>query len=604
MKLRLTPLQGIVFALAFGLACRTAQTGSGSALPSVPPSDSASGPIHLTVVGTNDLHGHVFPQRITLRDGTSVELGGSAIFAGYLANIRANNPGGVVLVDGGDLFQGTLASNLTEGSVVVDAYNYLQYNAAAIGNHEFDYGPVGPVSVAQPGMDPFGALKARISQAKFPLLAVNIYDAAGGERPAWLGNDGTTMLELKGVKVGIVGLITLDTPRTTNPINIASLRFGSLAPEALSAAKMLRRRGADIVIAVMHAGGKCTSRENPRDLSSCSLKDGELFEMLEEIPPGALDAIVAGHTHQMIGHFVKGTPIIETWGGGETFGTIDLWLDPKQRTVISQKTEIHTVIPICSRVDETGSCDLRKLREAPDPHMTEATFLGRPVVPDQKLAQLLEPARERVLAEEKRKLGVKVVQELGRNRNGESALGDVLTDLMREMEHADVALLNPGGLRADLLPGDLTYGDLYAVLPFENTVATVTLTGEELTRLLQAAYGGRRGVYQQSGLQLTVSRCGESGQIKTLKLADGKSLQLERRYKVTMPDFLASGGDGLAPVLSSLPPGRIDLGTSRELGLRDSVALFLQKQRREILPPKVGRVKILEDAAQCTSSGS
>jgi 5'-nucleotidase len=604
MRLRPICLQAVVLAFAFGLACRTAVTGSGSALPSNPASDATSGPIHLTIVGTNDFHGHIFSQRITAGDGKPVELGGSAIFAGYLANIRANNPDGVVLVDGGDLLHGTLASNLTEGAVVVDAYNYLQYNAAAIGNHEFDYGPVGPVSVAQPGMDPFGALKARISQARFPLLSVNIYEKESGERPAWLGNDGTTMLELKGIKVGILGLTTPETLRTTNPVNVASLRFGSLAPEALSAAKTLRRRGADIVVLAIHAGGKCTSRDNPRDLSSCNLKDGELFEMLEEIPPGTLDAIVAGHTHQMIGHFVKGTPVIETWGGGETFGTIDLWIDPKQKSVIADKTEIHAVIPLCSRVDETGSCDLRKLREAPAARLTQATFLGRPVVPDQKLAQLLEPARERVLAEEMRKLGVKVVQELGRNRNGESALGDVLTDVMREMEHADVALLNPGGLRADVNPGDLTYGDLYAVLPFENTVATVILTGEELTRLLQAAYGGRRGVYQQSGLEVTLSRCGEAGKVKALKLADGKPLHPERRYKVTMPDFLASGGDGLAPFLSSLPPGRIDLGDSRELGLRDSVAEYLQKQRREILPPKAGRLKILEDAALCISAGS
>src|SRR5215831_20339449 len=497
MKLRLTPLQGIVFALAFGLACRTAQTGSGSALPSVPPSDSASGPIHLTVVGTNDLHGHVFPQRITLRDGTSVELGGSAIFAGYLANIRANNPGGVVLVDGGDLFQGTLPSNLTEGSVVVDAYNYLQYNAAAIGNHEFDYGPVGPVSVAQPGMDPFGALKARISQAKFPLLAVNIYDAATGEHPAWLGNDGTLLIEVNGVKVGIFGLATPMTPRTTNPVNVASLRFGSLVPEAISAAAALRGRGAEVVIAVLHAGGRCAAYDNPRDVSSCNPNE-ELFEMLEEIPPGTLDAIVAGHTHQVVGHFIKGVPAIETPGLGAFFSMIDLWLDPKQHSVIANKTQIRAMIPICARVDEQGSCDPRKLRDAPSARLTQATFLHRPVVPDAKVTEMLEPAEAKVRAEQERKLGVKVPHELVRNREGESALGEVLVDALREMERADVALINPGGLRADLPAGELTYGEVYDVLPFENTVANVIVTGEELTRLLQAAYGARRGVYQES----------------------------------------------------------------------------------------------------------
>ncbi len=597
-------LHSLLFALAFCLSCRTAPSaGSGGAFPPPSRAEAASAPVKLTIVGTNDLHGGIFPQSATLRDGTAIEQGGSSIFAGYLANIRADNPGGVLLLDGGDLFQGTLASNLTKGKVVVDAYNYLGYTASAIGNHEFDYGPVGPASVAsEPGMDPFGALKARIAQAKFPLLAVNIYEAASGDRPAWLGNDGTLMLEMKGLKIGIFGLITPSTPQTTNPLNVATLRFGSLAPEAFSAAKALRRRSADIVIAVTHAGGKCGSYQNPRDVNSCNGRE-ELFEMFEELPPGTLDAVVAGHTHQILGHFVKGTPVIETTGLGGTFAMIDLWVDPKQKTVIAERTQIRPAIPICARVDEHGSCDLKKLRDAPSVDLTQATFLDRPVVPDLKLGQLLAPALEMVAAEQNRKLGIKVPRELLRHREGESPLGDVLADALREMEHADVALLNPGGIRADIPSGELTYGDVYSVLPFENTVATLNLTGEELSRLLYAAYGPRRGIYQQSGLQIALIRCPDSVRLMSIKLADGKPILPDRRYKVTMPDFLASGGDGLAPVISTLPTGQIDLGASRELGLRDSLAAFIQKQKRELIAPKMGRLQFSEDPARCARSG-
>src|SRR5216683_4674969 len=155
-------------------------------------------PIRLTIVGTNDLHGWI---------------GGLPTFAGYLSILRADNPDGTLLLDAGDLFQGTLAANLSEGAVVVDAYNYLGYQASAIGNHEFDYGPEGPISVALvPGSDPFGALKQRLRQANFPFLAVNIYDARTGERPQWLTNDGTMVVERKGLKIGILGLITPTTP--------------------------------------------------------------------------------------------------------------------------------------------------------------------------------------------------------------------------------------------------------------------------------------------------------------------------------------------------------------------------------------------------------
>ncbi|HME91155.1 MAG TPA: bifunctional UDP-sugar hydrolase/5'-nucleotidase [Myxococcaceae bacterium] len=559
--------------------------------------------MRLTIVGTNDFHGHVLPNRAVLRDGTAVEMGGSAIFAGYLANVRAENPGGVILLDGGDLLHGTIASNSTEGALVVDVYNYLGYTAAAIGNHEFDYGPVGPVSVAEPGMDPFGALKARIQQAKFPLLAVNIYDAATGELPAWLGNDGTLLIEVNGVKVGIFGLATPMTPRTTNPVNVASLRFGSLAPEAISAATALRGRGAEVVIAVMHAGGKCPAYDNPRDISSCS-QDEELFEMLEEIPPGTLDAIVAGHTHQPVGHFIKAIPVIETPGLGAFLSTIDLWLDPRQHSVLADRTQIRAMIPICDRVDEQGSCDPRKLRDGPSVPLKQATFLNRPVVPDAKVTEMLKPAEAKARAEQERKLGIKVPRELVRNREGESALGEVLVDALREMEGADVALINPGGLRADLPAGELTYGEVYDVLPFENTVANVTVTGEELTRLLQVAYGARRGVYQVSGLQLTLLRCSDIVRLKSVKLSDGASIRAEKRYRVAMPDFLASGGDGMAPAVSSLPPGRIDLGTNRELGFRDSLVAFIEKHRRELVAPKPGRLTLVEDPHQCQSPGS
>src|SRR6266851_710630 len=546
MKSRWVTASLFVPLVSLSLACRTAGVGAAGPVPSG--GEAAAAPLRLTIVGTNDFHGHVLPYRAALRDGTAVEMGGSDIFAGYLANIRAENPGGVILLDGGDVMHGTMASNVTEGAVVIDVYNYLGYTATAIGNHEFDYGPVGPVSVAEPGMDPFGALKARIQQANFPFLAVNIYDAATGERPSWLGNDGTLVIE---------------------------------------------------VIAVMHAGGKCASYDNPRDISSCSPKQ-ELFEMLEEIPPGTLDAIVAGHTHQVVGHFIKGVPAIETHGVGGSFSTIDLWLDPKQHSVIADRTQIRAAIPLCARVDERGSCDPGKLRDAPSIRLAQASFLNRPVVPDAKITEMLKPAEAMVHAEEERKLGVKVPHQLVRNREGESALGEVLADALREMEHADVALLNPGGLRSDVAAGELTYGTMYKVLPFENTVANLTVTGEELTRLLQAAYSSG-GVYQESGLQLTLLRCSDVVRLKAAKLSDGSPIHPERRYKVAMSDFLASGGDNMAPAVSSLPPGRIDLGMTRGTGLRDSLVAFIQQHRRELVAPKPGRLTLVEDPRHCAT---
>ncbi|HEU4729594.1 MAG TPA: hypothetical protein VFT22_16965, partial [Kofleriaceae bacterium] len=164
-----------------------------SAVASTP---TARAPVTLSIIGTNDLHGAL--ERLP-------------VFAGFVANLRAARAadGGVLLLDGGDMFQGTLESNLTEGADVVRAYNYLGYAAAAVGNHEFDYGPVGPaVTAASAADDPRGALKARASEARFPFVVSNIVDAASQQRIDWPNMPASTMVEVAGIKVGIVGATT------------------------------------------------------------------------------------------------------------------------------------------------------------------------------------------------------------------------------------------------------------------------------------------------------------------------------------------------------------------------------------------------------------
>lgn len=554
-------------------------------------------PIRITLVGTNDVHGWVSAQKATI-DGKTLRFGGAAALSGYLRVLREDNPAGVVLVDGGDLFQGTLLSNITEGAAVIDAYNLLRYDAAAIGNHEFDYGPVGPVSAATgAGMDPFGALKARIAQAKFPLLSTNIYEADSGLRPSWLPADGSVIVERKGVKIGIFGLTTPTTPTVTLPINVASLRFGALATEALTAARRLRERGADLVIAVMHAGGRCGDTSNPADTSSCD--SGEVFQMMAALPEGTMDAVVAGHTHALIGHFVKGTPVIENGALGRYFGTVEFFIDPQTKKVLTDKTQLHVGIEVCETMDKaTGSCDARRLDGPITP--VPARFRGRDVTPDPAVQAALAPAEAQAAELQRRPLDIKVPVTLGRNYEDESALGDFLADSLRAMTHADVVLLNPGGLRADLRAGPITYGDIYEILPFDNQLSTLDVDGEQLWRLLTAAYGSKKGVFQVSGLKVTLGRCPAPDRIKKATLPNGKPLDPAHRYKVAMPDFLARGGDGLAPVLATIEPSRVDFGDTRATNLRDELVAFWQKSKTPFRAPRPGRIAFDGPPTRCS----
>jgi 5'-nucleotidase len=555
-------------------------------------------------VGTNDLHGWIAPLRTPLKGGVEVQEGGVATLAGYVARLRADNPGGVLLLDAGDLFQGTLASNLTEGAIVIDVYNRLGVTAVAVGNHEFDYGPVGPSPVpVKPGDDPLGALKARIQQAHFPLLSANIREADSGQRPAWLGNDGTLLVTVQGVKVGIVGLSTPSTPTTTNPTNVATLRFEPLAPAAVEAARSLRERGAEVVIGVAHAGGKCPRLENPRDSSSCDLKDGEIYAALDALPPGTLDAVIAGHTHQVMGHFLHGVPVIETYGLGRSLGYLELFVDPASHKVLADRTRIHAGIPLCVQVDAvSGTCEARKLREQAEVLLVPATFLGAPVVPDAAIEALIAPALAHVEQEQHRELGVNVPVALKRDYQGESVLGDLLADSLREAAHADVAMMNPGGLRADIDVGPLTFGDVYEVLPFDNTVSIITLSGDELKRLLQVAYGTKKGLFQVSGLKVKVARCPGPERFQSATLANGRPLEPAKLYRLAMPDFLARGGDGLAPALDKLPPGRIDLGLARPGTLRDELIAYWQGRKAPLAAPPLGRITYVDGGAECPPS--
>ncbi len=602
--------RSLFFLLVFAVtgaasSCRT-PAQSAPSVTEMPASQSASGPvepIRITLAATNDLHGWVHPHTLQHDDGTLLEEGGLATLSGYISILRAQNPGGVLLLDGGDLFQGTLASNLTEGEVVIDAYNHLGYTAAAIGNHEFDYGPVGPVSVASsPEVDAFGALKARLAQAKFPLLAVNIYEASSGERPTWLPDDGSLMVEIKGVRIGLLGLVTPTTPHTTNPVNVSSLRFGSLVPEAAAAAKRLRERGAELVIGVAHAGGKCGSCDDPRDLSTCETQTGEIFELLLQLPPGTLDAMIAGHTHQELAHFVNGMPVVETRALGRALAVVELFVDPKTRRVLPDQTMISRNAAVCAKVDRTaGTCELSVLKKLPKVDLVPATYRGEPVVVDAALQKMLAPALARVEAAQMRPLGLTAPRALWRNYESESALGNLLTDSLRAMEKADVVLFNSGGLRSDISVGELTYGDVYEVIPFDNTIATLTLTGDELRRLLHAAYGARLGVFQVSGLQIKLGRCPGQGRLKSFALSNGRSISPEKKYRVVMPDFLARGGDGLGPVLATVPPSRIDMGMSRELTLRDALVAYWQVRGEPLVAPEPGRITFVDDGAGCVS---
>jgi 2',3'-cyclic-nucleotide 2'-phosphodiesterase (5'-nucleotidase family) len=487
-----------------------------AALPACRRAHGSARRFTLSVIGTNDLHGHV--EALPMFGG----------FVDNLRRTRRQDGGAVLLLDAGDMFQGTLPSNRTEGAVVVRAYAALGYAAVAIGNHDFDYGPVGPAETpAKPGDDPRGALRARAAEAPFPFLAANLVDDATGAPPAWKNVVPTAIREVAGVKVGLVGLITASARRSTLTADFAGLSVAPLAPALTAAAADLRRRGATVVIGVAHAGGDCHHFNAPDDLGSCEA-DQEIFQVARALPPGAVDALVAGHTHKGVAHRVNGIPIVEAFSDGRAFSRVDLSIDRGTGRVVGAR-----IFPP---------------EEIPPPDVLQLVGYEADVVhPDPAVAAAIAPALAATHAASEQRLGVDLGEPIPRATKTESPLGNLVADLMRAARpDADVALTTGAAVRADLPAGPLTYGRLFETLPFDNRFALVPLTAGELAGLVARNLSHGGGVVSLSGVQAAAA-CADGALQVALTRPDGRTLPASAHLTLAVSEYLATGGDKLFP---------------------------------------------------------
>jgi 5'-nucleotidase len=539
----------------------SASATSGSVAPlGGAPAKALGAPVEITIVGTADVHGR---------------LGPLPRFGAFVRALREARPGRVVVVDSGDIMQGTLDSDLNEGQAVIDAYRAIGFDAVAIGNHEFDYGPTGPNPTPQhPSQDPRGALKARTAQSMgaFPWLSANLSE--GSSAPAWPNVRPSTIVDLaSGVRVGLIGVTTEDTPRVTIAANFRGLAVHPLADSITREAKSLRNAGAHVVVVLAHAGGKCRSFRDPDDLSSCDRR-AEIFAVARALAPGTVDAILAGHTHHPVAHRVNGIPIAQGRPYGRAFARIDLTYDPNLRRVTASRLQK----PVSLR---------KKVR----------TYEGRPLVEDERVAAIAASAKSKADARRNEALAVELDGPMRRRYGEESALGNFVASMILDVApRANIALYNGGGLRANLPSGRLSYGSLYDVLPFDNRLAIVTMKGRDLRSLFARNLRARFGILSLAGGRVE-ARCRESELEVDVLLERPRSpglqgapaavrdttslvaLRDDEDVVVATNDFLAMGGDGFPRIGSTVVPNEGET-------LRDQIAARLRRQFARIEPRK------------------
>lgn len=485
--------------------------------------DRAADEVLISFIGTNDVHGVLSPKN---------GRGGLTTLSGYVAAVRAARAadgGAVLLIDAGDMWQGTLESNLSEGAVLVEAFNALGYAAAAVGNHEFDFGPVGPKPIpVSDADDPRGALKRRATEADFPFLAANLIDQSTGEPVVWDNVQPAVLVEAGGVKVGIVGVMTEKALSNTIAANTVGLTVAPLKEVIEREARILREAGAKIVIVTAHSGVECTDFSDPNDTSSCDLSY-EIFQVAQALPAGLVDHIFAGHVHEGIAHVVNGVSISSSYSRARAFSRVDMIVDRKTGRVTDREIYPPTNV-------EQG-----------------VRYEGRDVVPDPTVVAIARRAAEFVEESKQEKIGIFLETPFVLTDTPESALGNMYTDAMLASVDADISIhTNNTSIRADLPAGDLTFGSVFAMSPFDNTLEVVTLSGTELRQVIaeQSHIGDNRIGF--SGMRVFIE-CADKNLSVTMRLNGGRRVQDLDSIAIAVVNYLALGGDDV--FASVMPAG-------------------------------------------------
>ncbi len=523
----------------------------------------------LTIIGLNDVHGEL--QSKPGRGG----LEGISGFIDATRAARAADGGAVLVIDAGDMWQGTLESNLNEGAAVMEAYNAIGVVAAAVGNHEFDFGPAGSKAIpSDPADDPRGALKQRATEADFPLLAANIIDVETGRPVAWENVQPSTIVEVEGIKVGIIGVLSDSGLRTTIAANTVGLELAPLAPTITKEARKLRAAGAGIVIVTAHAGSSCTDFSDPRDLSSCHL-DGEIMRVASALPDGLVDHIIAGHVHQGIAHVVNGVSITSSYSSARNFSRVDLTIE--NGVVTGRK--LYPPQQACLRVvATTGAC----ASSSDDPRdVINASYEGRTVTPNPELVEIAQRAAATAETTKREKLGVYLAADFPIPPKTESPLANLMTDAMLQSIDGDIAIHNVvGGIRSSLPQGDLTFGSVYEMFPFDNRVVVLELSGAELRSVLAHQAHNHRRRAGVAGIKTSIS-CNSDTMKVVARRADGREIGDDDRVRLIANDFLVLGGDDiLTPII---PHGGFDIDDSMPL-VRDVLVTWFRNGPATLSP--------------------
>ena len=479
--------------------------------------------VSVTLLYTADLHGHLAG---VVSDRETEPGGGLLRCAALIRNIRKQEPN-VLLIDGGDLIQGSAAGFLSQGDVMIDAVKTLRYDALVTGNHEFDWGAANLIR-----------LYARV---EIPVLAANIAsrDKRAGDRFPWRP---FLVKDVGGVRVVIIGLANPMTASWIRPRLLDGARFDSSVPALRRVLPAVREQHPDVLVVAAHQGYRKWGDNAANEINA----------IIRSFPE--IDVVLGGHIHQaMEGLELRGVAYIQPGAYGLWLAKIRLQVDTERHCVISRMAEL---IPVDAEV-------------RPDP------------VLEQQCAGMLKRSQAYL----NREIGRAAGDLLARSRYpGQSQVQRLIARAIAAAVKADVVL--HGTLSAaSLSAGRITMRDIWRIVPYENTVGVAHLTGEELREILEensrylksSQFRGVEGLtYDMVGRKSSGSRLYN---IQNIRLADGRVLKERERIKVACNSYdLASAGGRFMRLreIADRPFSRLE---ETEVDTREAVIAYIRKHQ-------------------------
>ncbi|MGW7637375.1 bifunctional metallophosphatase/5'-nucleotidase [Streptomyces decoyicus] len=556
--------------------------------------------VDVQLLSFNDFHGNLEPPQGSSGtveevqpDGSkkSVAAGGAEYLAQSLRTARKGHPYSVTAAAGDLVGASPLLSGLFHDEPTIEAMNKLGLDVTSVGNHEFDEGRAELTRLQKGGCHPKDGCYEKGKKfrgAGFPYLTANVTDEKSGKpllKPY-------TVWKHKGVKIGFIGVTLEGTPDIVNADGVKGLKFHDEVETINKYAKVLNKQGVKSIVALIHEGGLPASTSYNYQCDSPGPGDGisgPITDIAKHVTP-KVDALVTGHTHQAYSCTIPDpSGRLRTVTSAASYGKLytDTTLTYDRRTRDIVRTTVKAPHAANHVVDRTQpkAADMTSL-------ITRWNKLAAPVAG--------------------RPVGHISADIAGRGANApESPLGDVISDAQLEATKADgkggaqLALMNPGGVRSDLAfkasgsegDGVVTYGEAFTVQPFTNMMNVVDLTGAQLLTGLQQQVSGPNEaspkILQVSeGLTYTLdmTKSGAARVVKDSVKLDGAALDPAKTYRVAMNEFLAGGGDGFA----AFKDGKNKYVGPSDLDAFTTYLTAHSSADKPLTPPKADRITVVK----------